>query len=78
MSTESYKAGYIDGVAAGVHYKQRCYELERLCCDMWKHMSRAIFEQPYTYIAILSDCTRNDYRDRMDALGLLEVDDERL
>ena len=85
MSIEAYKTGYIDGAANELHYKQRCEQLEHLCCDMYRALDKvaanieALVGQP---MRVLTDesvtKTRRDlncYRDRMDALGLLEVDE---
>lgn len=74
MSTESYKAGYIDGAAAELHYKQRCEQLEGLCRDLYRegcyYWLLTNNDPPYARSAWC-----DDFCSRMDELGLLEVDE---
>lgn len=82
MSTESYKAGFVDGAANLVHYKQRCEQLEQLCRDLYMALDNVasnletLVGQPMRILTDESAAkTRRDldcYKERMDALGLLE------
>lgn len=77
MSIESYKAGYIDGSAAELHYKQRCEQLEQLCRDLWTCYSRGkcAYCEHYRTKYDQDWCNLN-FQERMDALGLLKGDAE--